>query len=83
MSRSPSQVLKSDDLVDAGSICAGLAVAIDNVYAKPEHPDNHFLIKGEAIYKASYANDRAPLWLHHSLAKIVADAARYLQSFNH
>ena len=64
------------DLVCMDNFTKVEPIAIDLVYAKPEHPQNMFR---QAIY-----HDRAKLWLHKDLAAITIEAGRRLrQHFNY
>lgn len=78
----PIKSLSFEDFVNIAELIGDKPITIDCVYAKPEHPDNHFTIRDRdhkiPIYRTEYADDDA-LWLHKTMAKIVADASAYLE----
>lgn len=66
-----------DDFISLNDFEGQYPIDVDMVYAKLNHPENHFKVRGEAGDVALYRPD-SKLWVHKALGKIVLGATKYL-----
>lgn len=74
-----SKIITPDQLVTMSRFSSSFPIDIDLVYAKLDHPDNHFkvILPGSDSEIALYRKD-APMLVHKSLAEIILGATKYI-----